>query len=375
MLDMFRIPADTFQLFIIADNIFGRFGVMVAVMHVAALSVLGSLAAGGLIRVRPVKAIRYLVLTALIVTGTFLGIRLVFGSIGSGSDQYGHFIGRTLLFEPVEHRVIDSSDAEIPAVPTDVSALSRIAETGTIRVGYTSDALPWVFRNSDNELVGFDTEMVHRFAHELGAVVEFHLVDPSMVRDLLETGFIDMIIGGLSINSADMKKVTFTSPYLEETIAFIVEDHRRDDFNTEEALLKQKGLRVGVDDNEYYVEKVQEYLPDAEIVVLDSPREFFRREKGDLDALVLSAETGSSWCLIYPEFTVAVPHPRIRAVPTAYAVRFGDREMAEFLGTWIELKKKDRTIEALFDYWISGKKVGAAGKRWSIIRDVLGWAD
>jgi hypothetical protein len=65
----------------------------------------------------------------------------------------------------------------------------------------------------------------------------------------------------------------------------------------------------------------------------------------------------------------------VRAVPVAFAVAFGDRETAEFLNTWIELKKNDRTIGNLFDYWIGGKKVRAGGKRWCIIRDVLGWVD
>ncbi len=375
MLDMFRIPADTFQLFIVVDNVFGRFGIMVAVMHVATLSVLGSLSAGGLIKIRLIKVVRYLVVTALIVIGAFTGIRLAFNAIGSRSNQYESFVGRPLLYTPAEHRLIDSSKAEIPSATTDVSALSRITESGTIRVGYPSDALPWIFRNSENELVGFDVEMVHRFAKELGVTVDFHLVGPGMASDLLRTGFIDMMIGGLSINAADMKRVTFTAAYMEETIAFIVEDHRREDFNTEESLKNQKGLRIGIEDNEYYIEKLHEYLPDAELVILDSPREFFRQEKGELDALLLSAETGSSWCLIYPEFTVAVPHPMVRSVPMAFAVRFGDREMAEFLGTWIELKKKDGSIENLFDYWIEGKKVRAGGKRWSVIHDVLGWVD
>jgi Na+/H+-dicarboxylate symporter/ABC-type amino acid transport substrate-binding protein len=321
MLDMFRIPADTFQLFIIVDNIFGRFGVMVAVIHVATLSVLGSLAVGGLIKVRPVKLARYLILTAVIVIGTFAGIRLVFTSIGSKADQYELFISRSLLFEPAEHRTIDSSKADIPPVPADESALSRIHATKTVRVGYTRDALPWAFLNSDNELVGFDVEMIHKFAIELGSVVEFHLVDSDKAPGLLNAGFIDMMIGGMTITTTDMKRMTFTAPYLEETIAFIVEDHRREDFNTEAALMKQKNLRIGIEGNEYYTEKLQDYLPDAELVILDSPREFFRREKGDLDALMLSAETGSSWCLIYPEFTVAVPHPKIRAVPMAFVRR------------------------------------------------------
>ena len=374
MLDLFRIPADAFQLFIVIDNIFGRFGVMVAVIHVGTLAVLGSAAVGGLIRVHPVKVAKYLIVTVLIVIGTFVGIRLVFTSIGSKVDQYELFIGRSNLFEMVEHRIVNSEEAAIMAGRPG-SALARFHETGIIRVGYTRDALPWAFQNDNAELVGLDVELIHRFADELGLEIEFVLAEFENAPDLLNNGVIDLMIGGLVITTTDMKKVTFTDPYMEVTIAFIVKDHRRDDFNSNEALQKQKGLRIGLGDNEYYFKKLQEYLPDAEIVTLESPREFFRGGKGDLDALLITAETGSSWCLIYPEYTVAVPFPMVRAVPVSFAVAFGDRETAEFLNTWIGLKKNDRTVASLFDYWIAGKKVKAGGKRWCVIRDVLGWVD
>ena len=41
---------------------------------------------------------------------------------------------------------------------------------------------------------------------------------------------------------------------------------------------------------------------------------------------------------------------------------FGDNEAAEFLNSWIELKKRDKTIAALFYYWISGKKAHQWGR-------------
>ena len=46
-----------------------------------------------------------------------------------------------------------------------------------------------------------------------------------------------------------------------------------------------------------------------------------------------------------------------------------------FLGHWISLKKRDGTIEGLYDYWILGKTAGPVKPRWCILRDVLGWID
>ena len=124
----------------------------------------------------------------------------------------------------------------------------------------------------------------------------------------------------------------------------------------------------------YYVEKLRSYLPNAELIQIDSPRPFFRNEL-DVDALVYSAEAGAAWSLVYPEFTVAIPQPDLIRLPTAYALARGDLEWRNLVNTWIELKQKDGTIDHLHAYWIEGKAARQQGPRWSVIRDVLHWID
>lgn len=41
----------------------------------------------------------------------------------------------------------------------------------------------------------------------------------------------------------------------------------------------------------------------------------------------------------------------------------------------VELKKKDKTIDALFDHWILGKTAVRKEPRWLVIRNVLRWVD
>jgi Na+/H+-dicarboxylate symporter len=50
---------------------------------------------------------------------------------------------------------------------------------------------------------------------------------------------------------------------------------------------------------------------------------------------------------VYPAFTVAVPHPVTIRFPLAYPVARRDLEFARFLGIWIELQRKNGTIQAL----------------------------
>jgi hypothetical protein len=47
--------------------------------------------------------------------------------------------------------------------------------------------------------------------------------------------------------------------------------------------------------------------------------------------------------------------------------------MVNFINLWIELKKEDKTITALYDYWIPGKNAVPTPPRWSVVHNVLHW--
>jgi ABC-type amino acid transport substrate-binding protein len=98
-------------------------------------------------------------------------------------------------------------------------------------------------------------------------------------------------------------------------------------------------------------------------------------KNGTFDAVVLPAERGSVLTLFYPKYTVVVAEPGIVRIPLAYPVAARDQNWASFLNTWIELKRRDGTIDALYGHWILGKQTGKRQPRWSVIRNVLGWVD
>jgi ABC-type amino acid transport substrate-binding protein len=166
--------------------------------------------------------------------------------------------------------------------------------------------------------------------------------------------------------------MAFSVSYLDQTLAFIVKDHRRGEFSSRDAIRRLKAPRIGALNVRYYIDKVRQYLPQATIVVLNSAKEFFETRGEDLDALVFSAEAGSAWSLLYPAYTVAIPQPDVLAVPLAYPMALGDQQWVNFINAWIELKKKDKTIASLYDHWILGKNAVPKQPRWSVMRNVLG---
>ena len=114
-------------------------------------------------------------------------------------------------------------------------------------------------------------------------------------------------------------------------------------------------------------------FPEIEVVPLETERQFYENPPQEMDALLTSAEGGSAWTLIYPGYTVVIPASRPTRVPVAYVYGGPDPRFSGFLAHWIRLKRKDGTIDDLYDYWILGRGAQATGPRWSIIRDVLNW--
>jgi len=70
-----------------------------------------------------------------------------------------------------------------------------------------------------------------------------------------------------------------------------------------------------------------------------------------------------------------VPDTDLVRVPLAYPLARRDLGFASFMNTWIELKRRDGTIDALYRHWILGRDAVAHRPRWSVIRDVLHWVE
>ena len=110
-----------------------------------------------------------------------------------------------------------------------------------------------------------------------------------------------------------------------------------------------------------------------DVVIVDTGEQLFEPRSPALDALVLTAERGSAFTLLHPQYSVVVPKPRPLKVPLAYVVAGEDQPLASVVNTWIELKRKDGTIDELFAHWILGRSASAPERRWSVLDDVLHW--
>ena len=237
-----------------------------------------------------------------------------------------------------------------------------------------NSGLPFAYVNGKGDLVGFDIEMAHLLARDLGVRLAFVPVVRERMTEQVNEGYCDIIMSGTVITPERALEVAFSTPYMDATLAFVVKDHRLEEFSSRETLRHLQAPRIGVLNVPYYVNKVQHFLPQATIVHLNSITEFFEGKGEELDAFLYSAEAGSAWSLLYPAYTVAIPQPGVLKGPVAYPLPHGERELVDFINLWIDLKKRDKTIDALYDYWILGKNAVPKQPHWSVLRNVLHWA-
>jgi ABC-type amino acid transport substrate-binding protein len=375
MLDSLRVPSDMFQLFLVTGIVVGRFGAMLAALHIIVLSVLGTIALCGGIKLAIRPIVRYLLITAASLLLLVVGLRGYFLVFVPESPSRETVLADIHM---MDERMPAKVSLKVPGESEQSIAgtrLDHILDSGLLQVGYRPRNLPCSFLTPEGELVGFDVEMAYALAEDLNVKLEFVPFEFDRLGNMLSSGQIDMAMSCIASLPDRYSYASFSRSYLDLTLAFIVPDHERRQFGDMQALQSRTELTVALVASHYFRPKIQRLLPNANIVFLEAAEDFFDGGGQGADALLLTAEEGAAYAYRYPHYAVVRAQNGGMQTPAAYAVPKGDTEMMEFVGNWIDLKRKEGTIDQLYDYWMLGGVSKRYEQRWSIIRDVLGWVD
>jgi ABC-type amino acid transport substrate-binding protein len=167
-------------------------------------------------------------------------------------------------------------------------------------------------------------------------------------------------------------------PYFDGHVGFVVRDERRHDFATLEQIRKLRRVTLGLMVEIPTIQaRLREFLAgvDVRFTVVDTSQGMPRELPAGVDALVMLAESGAAWSLLHPQYSVVVPQPSPLRWPTGVVTRKGSADLADFVDDWLVIQKASGTVGRAYDYWVLGKGAEISRKRWTILRDVLGWGD
>lgn len=374
LLNSFHIPLDMFQLFLAAGVLAARVGDVLSSMHFMAFTTLTTAYMMGLLTVNWKRLLMSAGAVALLTLTMILGIR--FALVQLESPEYGKesVLSRLTLMENLVYSQVEPQSAPNPApLRAGETRLERIRRRSLIRVGFRPDYIPYSYFNSHGDLVGYDVDMMNKLALDLKVGIEYVPYNTETLDSDMRNDHFDVAISGLTVSLSRTEAMLFSAPYLVVSMGLVVEDHRVQEFSSEQRIRRLGRIRMGVTRGSVFEERAREHFPDAVIVPLDSIRDFFDDPSLDLQALVTHAESGAGWTLVYPNYSVVNPLGHRDSAPVSIAISGHDESLDQTVNTWINLNQMNGTLDSLFQHWMLGKTRGTVRRRWSIIRDVLHW--
>ncbi|MEO9526958.1 transporter substrate-binding domain-containing protein [Roseibium sp.] len=133
----------------------------------------------------------------------------------------------------------------------------------------TDDYPPFVFRDPQGRLTGFNVDLARALCQELGSSCALRIKDFDVLLPALEEEEGDAIISGLSRSRSATRRLNFTEDYLKLPARFIVPAQAAADFD-EQALA---GLSVAVETGSRYEAFARRFWPEAEITPFETARE------------------------------------------------------------------------------------------------------
>jgi Na+/H+-dicarboxylate symporter/ABC-type amino acid transport substrate-binding protein len=378
LFDLLRLPADLFQVFLALDVVASRFGTTLAAMHLIAIALIGTCAATGALRFRLRSLLRFTGISVGVLAVALLGVRAFYTYVYVAPYTTSHLLEGLPLRETPQSHVVYREAPQDASGGEGLPGSARFRARGVLRACYQPDDYPSAFFNDAGELVGFDVEMTHRFAHYIDIPVEFwpfrHLTE---AEERLKTGQCDVIMSLVPITPAVAEKLAMTAPVLNLPVGMVVKDHQRGSFQKWADIRAMAGLRVAVQDNPATPQFLARVLPNATSVLYQEKQkldEMLAAGAPDIDSVLTTGEKGAAWTIRYPGFDLVSPSPAL-FLAAGYAVARGDTETLLALDTWLLNAKGNGTIDTLYRYWMLGQVQETQPPRWSIIRDVLGWMD
>ena len=356
LLELFNVSGSMFDLFLVAENlVVSRFAALLSVIFAVCLPLLitTSLTKGFTFKWK--QFARNLIIIPLISIAALFALKHTFEAISYQYQGYSKFINRDFLLGEVPTKDIKEPGNVGAVVQPFSEVLSRIKTRGFLRVGYYRDDLPYSFHNNEGKLVGFDIEIMHQLASDLGVAVQFVRIYRKQAAPFLASGYLD-ITTGIPVIPDNMKEFSLSVPYSSQHIAFVVKDKRRAEFVEWKKIVNRKDLIIGIPEIFYYEKAISATFKNGKAWKIATPRLFFKEEYKHIDAMLFGAPTASAWTLLNPGYTVVAPKPLLPPLSMAFPLNKHDLAFELFMRNWIKMKLKDKTIDKLFSYWIKGKK-------------------
>ncbi|WP_428353785.1 cation:dicarboxylate symporter family transporter [Methyloprofundus sp.] len=369
LLDLYHIPDDIFNLFITVGVICGRAADVAGAMHLMTFTILTTALMTGSFKIKWPTLIRNGLISFLLYLCVGLAIRTFLHQQHSAVPAQPQILQMQLLNQRIPHTVSSLSFSNAYTLKPGQHIINRIRQNKVIRIGIHEENLPFSFYNTSGQLVGFDIDLMMSLAEDLQVAIEFIPYESGYLLQQLEEDHFDIAVSGITPNPGLLAstRILYSTSYLDTHLALVVPDYKQKQFSDFQQINQLKNVRAAVRKDSNFADRINSLLPGVKVTEMDSVADFFNNPEFHDEILFTTAEGGSAWTLINPEYDVVTPFSEHQGAPLVIAIGGEDLMLEHFISTWIKLKQSDGTIDTLFKYWIQGKIPTHKEPRWSIL--------
>ncbi|MCA9508283.1 MAG: cation:dicarboxylase symporter family transporter [Myxococcales bacterium] len=335
LLDSVHLPKDAIDLFIPTMPITAKF---MALANVASIVSMCFFTVSSWEK-RLTFNFKKLLITLAIATMGYGAWFLLINSLNTPVPQKTPAYLRQNISDPLPYKIIEDIKKISPLKSKHV--FSHIKKSKTLRVGFSSDNMPYSYFNAQHDLVGFDIELMHGLAKDLGLrSINFvnYQNDPA---NLLESGLIDIAVSALRPQKNLLNTISISQPYLIGSYVLITPDYLNSD-------AKNIDPNTPIFTIENFQQQASQLFPHSTIKIIKNIQEFLIRENPKL--LLWALPEALTITTIYPQYSI-IEDDRFPSDYLTFAAPSHTDQWTKFINNWIELKKSQGVIEQLYKKW------------------------
>ncbi len=371
-LDILDIPSESFQLFVVSTVLTDRIRVVLGAFHLITLTILSISASVGILKFNKRKFISAVVVISVSLLVSVFGLKLLLKesikNIPTNKERINHF----KLISPVQDFVVlDFPDKNPDKKWRNENTLSRIKRRGKVRIGIYNNTMPFVFINTDSNLVGYSIDMAHRLANDLGVSIEFVPISRGNLERQLNQDYFDIVMSDIFNSSKYAEYVNLSKPYQKVSLALLVPKDNTS-FDNFETVIKLDTFTIS-----YFVrhEIAKAYLsnfPQGGAREIQLFSEYFSQsiDSNQVEAHLTSAERAAALTILHPEYKVVNPLPYHISNGLVFPIA-RDEVWKRYIDNWIDYRTNDNTISNIYNEWILGREYKKKAKKWSIYENII----
>ena len=232
------------------------------------------------------------------------------------------------------------------------SALTRVLESGKLRVGTTGDWNPMSMKNpATGGYAGFDIDVMTELAKDLGVELEFVPTEWKTLVPGIVAGKYD-ISTSASITTQRIRSAGFTDSYYTLGTVPLTLDENVGRFTSWESI-NQEGVIVAVLLGTSQEQQAKHLFPKATIRAVEPPAVAFQDVlAGRADVSVTSTIEASMLVQAHDALEIVAVEEPAALADIAFLVAQDDQVWLNYLNHWIRIKENQGFFDAVAEKWI-----------------------